>query len=153
MTSTISVLREILSEGKAQTQTEIQVELQHRGIMSSQSKISRLLHQIGAVKITDNFGKTHYRLPHETGLLHELTSPQEKILFHQWVLDISANQTLIIIHTSPGAAAMIARIIDLNRIKLGILGTIAGDDTIFIAPQNNDHIHETLHKISQLLDI
>lgn len=153
MTSTTHLLREILLEGKARTQSEIQQELERQGVASSQSKISRLLHQIGAVKLIDSQGKTHYRLPHEAGLIHELTSPQEKTLISQWVLDVIANETLIIIHTTPGAAGMVARIINQHRNNLEILGTIAGDDTIFVAPQNNERIKETIAKITQLFNL
>ncbi|NDH66352.1 MAG: ArgR family transcriptional regulator [Gammaproteobacteria bacterium] len=153
MTSTTHLLREILLEGKARTQSEIQQELERQGVASSQSKISRLLHQIGAVKLIDSQGKTHYRLPHEAGLIHELTSPQEKTLISQWVLAVIANETLIIIHTTPGAAGMVARIIDQHRNNLEILGTIAGDDTIFVAPQNNERIKETIAKITQLFNL
>ena len=150
MHSTTQVLREILMEGKARTQAEIQEELEKRAILVSQSKISRLLHQAGAVKLIDNEGKTHYRLPHETGLIHELTSIQEKTFIRQWVLDITANETLIIIHTTPGAAAMVARILDQNRLPLNILGTIAGDDTIFIAPKSNAQAASTVKYIQEL---
>ena len=153
MTSTTHLLREILMEGKARTQSEIQYELKHRGVSSSQSKISRLLHQMGAVKLIDNQGKTQYRMPHEKGLIHELTSPQEKSLIRQWVLNIIANDSLIIIHTTPGAAGMVARIIDHNRMDLDVLGSIAGDDTIFVAPNNNNHITETIDKITQLFNL
>ena len=153
MTSTTHLLREILLEGKARTQSEIQQELERQGVASSQSKISRLLHQIGAVKLIDSQGKTHYRLPHEAGLIHELTSPHEKTLISQWVLAVIANETLIIIHTTPGSAGMVARIIDQHRNNLEILGTIAGDDTIFVAPQNNERIKETIAKITQLFNL
>lgn len=153
MTSATHVLREILLEGSARTQFEIQQELERRGVTSSQSKISRLLHQIGAIKLVDNQGKTQYRLPHEVGLIHELTSPQEKIAIRQWVLSVVANETLIIINTTPGAAGMIARIIDQHRSNLDVLGCIAGDDTIFVAPKNNAKIGETISMITTLFDL
>lgn len=153
MTSTTHLLRDILTEGKARTQSEIQQELERHGVMSSQSKISRLLHQMGAVKLVDSQGKTQYRLPHEAGLIHELTTRQEKTLIRQWVLDVVANETLIIIHTTPGAAGMVARILDQHRNNLGVLGTIAGDDTIFIAAQTNGQMHETIAKITALFNL
>lgn len=153
MTATTHLLREILIEGKARTQSEIQQELERHGISSSQSKISRLLHQIGAVKVVDNQGKTQYRLPNEAGLIHELTSPQEKAVIRQWVLSVVANETLIIVHTTPGAAGMVARIIDQHRVDLDVLGTIAGDDTIFVASKNNKRIAETIRMIAQLFSM
>lgn len=152
MASATQVLRDILLEGTARTQLEIQHALERYGISSSQSKISRLLHQIGAVKLVDGQGKTQYRLPHEIGLIHELTSPQEKTLIRQWVLSVTANETLIVIHTTPGAAGMVARIIDQHKMNLEVLGTIAGDDTIFVAPKHNSRMVETIHMIKQLFD-
>ena len=147
------VLREILLEGKARTQLEIQQELERQGFVSSQPKISRLLHQIGAVKLVDSEGKTQYRLPQVAGLLHELTSPQEKTFIRQWVLDVLANETLIIIHTTPGAAGMVARILDQHKKNLHILGTLAGDDTIFIAPESIKKISEIKLGIAKLFDL
>lgn len=152
--STTQVLRAILQEGKARTQSEILKELEKQNIQVSQPKISRLLHQIGAVKVVDSKGKTHYRLPHEAGLLHELASVQEKNLMQQWILNIDANETLIIVHTTPGAAGMIARILDQQRLELGILGTIAGDDTIFIAPaKSHFSITSSIEKIKSLFSL
>lgn len=153
MLSITQLLREILLEGKARTQSEIQQELERQGMTSSQPKISRLLHQIGAVKLVDSDGKTQYRLPHEAGLIHELTSMQEKTLIRQWVLDVVSNESLIIIHTTPGAAGMIARILDQHRNNLNILGTLAGDDTIFIAPKNTQKISAVITEITKLFGL
>ncbi|MDP3559516.1 MAG: ArgR family transcriptional regulator [Legionellaceae bacterium] len=153
MLSSTQVLREILLEGNARTQSEIQQALEKRSLSISQSKISRLLHQIGAVKVVDAQGKTQYRLPHEMGLIHELTSSQEKTLIRQWVLDVSANETLIIIHTTPGAAGMVARILDQHRTRIDILGTIAGDDTIFVAPKQQTQIATAIKMITELFSL
>lgn len=151
--STTSLLREILTKGNARTQSEIQKALEEKGAPCSQSKVSRLLNQIGAVKVVDSHGKTQYKLPHEVGLIHELTSPQEKAMIHQWVLNIAANENLIIIHTTPGAAGMVARIIDQHRESLDVLGTLAGDDTIFISPKSSAEITKSQELISQLLNL
>jgi len=153
MNSTTQVLREILLEGKARTQEEIRQALETQEIPISQPKVSRLLHQIGAVKIIDKDGKTHYCLPHEQGLLHELTTTQEKNLLKQWILDVTTNETLIIIHTTPGAAAMVARILDQHRLTLDLLGTIAGDDTIFIAPKVQEKIQSIIKRIYTLFNL
>lgn len=153
MNSTTQVLREILLEGKARTQEEIRHALETKKITISQPKVSRLLHQVGAVKLIDKDGKTHYCLPHEQGLLHELTTTQEKTLLKQWILDVITNETLIIIHTTPGAAAMVARILDQHRLTLDLLGTIAGDDTIFIAPKYQDKIQSIIKRIATLFNL
>ncbi len=153
MTSTTERLRKILLEGNARTQLEIQRELEKQGDPCSQPKISRLLHQIGAVKVIDSQGKTQYKLPHETGLIHELVSPQEKNVIKQWILSITANETAIIIHTTPAAAMLVARSLDQNRQALEILGTIAGDDTILIIPKEVKKIEQTLEVITKFLNL
>ena len=46
---------------------------------------------------------------------------------------VSTNGSLVVIRTLPGSAPAVARAIDLARLP-GVLGTIAGDDTVFVAP-------------------
>lgn len=153
MTSITEVLRAILLEGKGRTQADIQSELACRGFSSSQSKISRLLHQIGAVKVVDPQGKTHYRMPHEVGLLHELMPVQEKHFIREWVLSVVASDALIVMHTTPGAAGVVARILDQHRVSLEILGTIAGDDTIFVAPKKSSDVINVRNLILELFEL
>lgn len=153
MTSTTQIIRDILMTGKAHTQTEIRKSLIERGVHISQPNISRLLHKLGAVKLVDASGKTQYRLPHETGLIHELTSPQENAFMQQFVLDVVSNDVQIIVYTTPGAASMVARVLDLHRMDLKVLGCIAGDDTIFIAPQQTQDIHTTVMSIQALFKL
>jgi len=57
---------------------------------------------------------------------------------------------MIIIRTSPGAAQLIARLLDSLSKSDGVLGTIAGDDTIFIAPTNISEITQTIEKLELL---
>lgn len=57
------------------------------------------------------------------------TSPLKNL-----VLDVDYNDALVVVQTSPGAAQLVARLLDSISKSEGILGTIAGDDTIFITP-------------------
>lgn len=153
MSSTTQLIRAILVEGKARTQSEIRNALEEKGELISQPKVSRLLHKIGAVKLVDDEGKTHYRLPHESGLIHELSSVKEKEMVQQLILQVIANESLIIIHTTPGAASMVARILDQHGSQLDIIGTIAGDDSIFIALKDSSKIPDVVHSINELLNL
>jgi transcriptional regulator of arginine metabolism len=49
------------------------------------------------------------------------------------VADLAANASLVVIRTRPGSAPAVARAIDLAELP-EVLGTLAGDDTIFVAP-------------------
>jgi transcriptional regulator of arginine metabolism len=146
-----SALRQLLLEGNVGTHEDICAALQKKGFPVNQPKVSRLLHKLGAVKVTNAEGQNIYRLPHEHGLIHEFNRPTTRIAAKQWVLDVVNNTTLIIIHTTPGAAGLIAREIDRHQLALGILGTIAGDDTIFVAPKEIKKIEKIVGAIKLVL--
>lgn len=75
------------------------------------------------------------------------TSPLKNL-----VLDIDFNDALVVIHTSPGAAQLIARLLDSLGKAEGILGTIAGDDTIFITPARNFTVQQLHDAILALFE-
>lgn len=146
-------LRQLLLEGKAGTHEDICKTLEKQGYIVNQPKISRLLTKIGAIKIQNEEGQNIYRLPHEHGLMHEFNRPSSKFAIKEWVIDIVSNSHLIVIHTTPGAAGLVAREIDINHLKLGIMGTIAGDDTIFIAPKDVKNIKRIIDGVKAILDL
>ncbi len=137
-------LRELLTKGELSTQDEIGKYLSNLGYKVNQSKISRMLRKVGASKTTDNDGNIVYRLPKDPG------PPSKNTKLRELIIDIAHNDSLIVIYTSPGCASMISRIIDFQD-DLGVLGTIAGDDTIFITPKKNSEIKACFTKIKNLL--
>ncbi|QJC34710.1 transcriptional regulator ArgR [Enterobacteriaceae endosymbiont of Donacia crassipes] len=125
----IKIFKNLVKQEKFSTQIEIVRALQEEGFHSiNQSKVSRLLTKFGAVRIRNTKMEMVYCFPLELGIPNT-TSPLKNL-----VLDIDYNDILIIIHTSPGAAQLIARLLDSLGKPEGILGTIAGDDTIFVVP-------------------
>jgi len=144
-------LRLLLSESKASTQDEIATALSKEGFELSQSKISRLLHKIGAIKVNNTKGESSYRLPHEYRLSHELADPLTSPIYSQLVINIAASDVLIVIHTIPSAASMVARLLDHNHVELEILGTLAGDDTVVAIPKSSKQIPGIMKGIKQLL--
>ena len=127
------------------SQSEIVEALQKAGFENvNQSKVSRMLTKYGAVRARNAQNEMTYCLPAEF-VIPTTTSPLKNL-----VLDIDSNVNLIIIQTSPGAAQLIARLLDSIGKPGGILGTIAGDDTIFITPTNVAKIAETRKTIESL---
>ena len=78
---------------------------------------------------------------------HATSSPLKNL-----VLDIDHNDSVIVIKTSPGAAQLIARLLDSIGKPEGILGTIAGDDTIFVTPTKDTTIKSLLGQIQTLFE-
>jgi len=137
--------KDLLKQERYSSQAEIVTELQKRGFDSmNQSKASRMLSKFGAVRTRNAKEQLVYCLP------PELTMPSARSSVGQLVLDVEHNEHMIIVHTTPGAAQLIARLLDSVGQKEGVLGTIAGDDTIFIAPVKISEIESTLNNVLEL---
>ena len=138
-------LRGLLLEGKVTTQEDICATLESLGHVINQSKVSRLLRKIGAVKSKNEQGEIVYHLPFDPA--PPTTSSQLSSL----IIDVVANEVTIIVYTSPGSAQLIARVLDHHKKTIQILGTIAGDDAIFIAPKSIKTIANSIQEIRKLL--
>ncbi|RUO26493.1 ArgR family transcriptional regulator [Aliidiomarina minuta] len=145
--SLVEHFKALLKEERYGSQTAIVDALKAQGFQNiSQSKVSRLLSKYGAVRTRNARQEMVYCLPAELGV------PSAKSPVRQLVLEIEHNDVMVIIRTSPGAAQLIARLLDSVGRKEGVLGTIAGDDTIFIAPIKVANIDFTLAKIKALFE-
>jgi len=141
----IQAFKDLLKQEQFGSQGDIVEALKSQGFDNvSQSKVSRMLSKFGAVRTRNARQEMVYCLPAELGV------PTAKSPLRQLVLDIEHNDVMIIIRTSPGAAQLIARLLDSLSKSDGVLGTIAGDDTIFIAPTNVNAIKETIEKLELL---
>lgn len=136
-------LKEILKSGIHGTQEAICDELKTLGYKVTQSTVSRGLRKLGAVRATDTEGNTVYRLGEES-------SPLMAASLKDLIMDILSNGSTIVIRTTPGSASLVARHLDHSR-PGGILGTIAGDDTIFVAPASMQKIPKTIQAIEESL--
>ncbi|MEW6057228.1 MAG: arginine repressor [Bdellovibrionota bacterium] len=142
--SRLAALRKLLSQERASTQDELREQLEKLDFEVTQSTISRDLRKIGAIKAIDPDGRTVYRLPEES--LAPITASSMREL----VLDIQSNGYLIVIHTTPGSASLVARQLDQVAPE-NILGTIAGDDTVFVAPASLKETKSAIRLIEDAL--
>jgi transcriptional regulator of arginine metabolism len=143
----LKAFKEILGAESYGSQGEIVDALKEMGFANiSQSKVSRMLSKFGAVRARNAKGDMVYCMPPELGM------PTAKSPLKQLVLDVTNNGVMIIIRTTPGAAQLIARLLDSLGKSDGVLGTIAGDDTIFIAPASIDRIDQITQKVEDLFE-
>ncbi|AXP36838.1 TPA: transcriptional regulator ArgR [Haemophilus influenzae] len=139
--------KELLNQERFGSQNEIVDALKKQGFTGiNQSKISRMLSKFGAVRTRNTKMEMVYCLP------NELSVPNTSSPLKNLVLDVDHNAMLIVIKTTPGAAQLIARLLDSIGKSEGILGTIAGDDTIFVTPTNDKPIDELLQNIQRLFE-
>lgn len=143
----LEALKKLLLEGSGGTQEELVEALQRKKFSVTQSTISRDLRRLGAIKVNTPEGKTVYRLSQEQLSLPISNSNGLRDL----LVSIDHNDAMIVIHTSPGSASLVARHLDMMKQTLGLLGTIAGDDTIFVAPARTKKIQSTVDAIIEEL--
>lgn len=141
-TDRLSVIRRLLEEGLVSTQEEIASELRAQKFVVTQSTISRDLSRLNAIKARDASGNVVYRLPADVEAPVPLPASDLKGLLRS----VRHNGSLIVIQTSVGSASLVARQLDQSRLD-GVLGTIAGDDTIFVAPSSAKQIEATIQTI------
>jgi transcriptional regulator of arginine metabolism len=124
------------------TQEELLDALRAGGIEATQATLSRDLAQLGARRVSRPEGGTVYELPDGAGdglgNLRGLVS------------EVACNASLVVIRTHPGSAPAIARAIDLAELP-DVLGTIAGDDTIFVAPAGALRPRKLATRLGELL--
>ncbi|MFZ7128809.1 transcriptional regulator ArgR [Avibacterium avium] len=143
----ISAFKTLLEQERFGSQGEIVNALQQLGFSNiNQSKVSRMLTKFGAVRTRNSRMEMVYCLP------AELSVPTSSSPLKNLVLDIDHNDFLIVVKTSPGAAQLIARLLDSVGKADGILGTIAGDDTIFITPTSDTAILDLMQRVQELFE-
>ena len=136
----LDLLRKLLSQKSLSTQENLRDKLSEQGHPVTQSTISRDLRKLGTIKIIDASGQTGYRLSDDGPPLAKTSSLADL------VIDIKTNGTMIVLHTTPGSASLVARHLDRLR-PGGILGTLAGDDTIFVAPASSRGVRNCIKEI------
>jgi transcriptional regulator of arginine metabolism len=126
-------LRRLLLDGRVSSQEEIVVRLSRAGHRATQTTVSRDLAALGAVKVVDEDGVERYALrdePTPAGGPDELTR-----MLRQFAVEIDASANLAVVKTLPGSAGPVATALDRARLD-GILGTVAGDDTVLVVARD-----------------
>jgi transcriptional regulator of arginine metabolism len=115
----------LISERSLGTQQDVVAALLDVGVEVAQATVSRDLAELGVIKV----GNRYLALPHEPGSAGIEVLPS-------FVLDITPAQNTVVILTRDGTAGAVANVLD--RVKgLKIVGTIAGQDTVFaVSPDN-----------------
>jgi transcriptional regulator of arginine metabolism len=140
-------IREILAQEHITTQEELCEALKDRGYDVTQATVSRDIKELHLVKVPDGNGY-RYSLPD----MHVPPTSQERLqrVFRDSVITIDYCENLIVIKTLPGAAQSVASLIDSAKIA-NIMGTVAGDDTIFSAVKPREAVMDVVTMFKQLL--
>lgn len=124
------IIRDLVEARNIETQEELARALQESGFNVTQATVSRDIKELMLVKVSDMRGGYRYAFPKERS--HMMSSEQLERLIRSSVISIRAGGNLVVLHTLPGTAQGVAYAIDSMK-WLGVMGTVAGDDTIFVA--------------------
>ncbi len=136
-----SAIKQLISSHEIEDQqTLIKLIKKHYGLQANQSIVSRDLRALGIGKRAVNDKMTYE--------LYRYDASQE--ILRLAIRDIQYNEALIVIHTLPGLAGFIADFIDIAGNK-NILGTISGENVVFITPTSTKKITAVYKQLCALV--
>lgn len=144
----------ILQEEAVRSQDELQRLLRHRGYPAAQPTVSRDLRELGVAK-----GPSGYVLPAPAAApfpappVPEAPAAPEGGLeraVREFVLSVDAAASLVVLRTPPADASPVARALDEARLP-EIVGTICGDDTIFLATRSGAAAGRLARRLGSLI--
>lgn len=143
----LATLRQMLGEARYTSQAELMEALAESGITVSQPTLSKDLLELGAVRQRAIGGALVYAPAADHG--EEAATEKLARLCAELLQSIRHAGTQILVRTPPGAAQYFASYLDLAGLP-GVLGTIAGDDTVLVIATDNDAANRTVGRISEM---
>ena len=140
---------EIISNDNVETQEQLLEALQRAGFRSTQATISRDIKELRIVKELTSFGTYRYTTSNTEG--SGSFSNRLNTIFRECTTGYDYAQNMVVIHTMPGLASAAAASIDAMNMSV-ILGTLAGDDTVFIVMRDTNAAAAFCGEIEALLN-
>jgi transcriptional regulator of arginine metabolism len=122
-------IAQLLEDNGVTSQDHLVELLAADGMVATQATVSRDLEEMGAVKVRTAGGELVYAVPQ----FEARVAPEDhlKRVFGDWVVEVAHSANLVVVRTPPGSAHVVASAIDRAGLT-GIIGTVAGDDTILV---------------------
>ncbi|MBR5490995.1 MAG: arginine repressor [Oscillospiraceae bacterium] len=139
---------EIISKRNIETQNQLMTALLSEGIKSTQATLSRDIRDLHLVKELTADGSYRYILGTKDGASD--FDQRLKKIFRESVVDYAVAQNILVIKTLPGLANAACTALDNMEIS-NLVGSIAGDDTAFLAMKDNASAEHFFKEIASLL--
>ena len=128
----------LISERALGTQGDVVAALSDVGVEVAQATVSRDLADLGVLKV----GHRYLALPYDPGAAGIEVLPS-------FVLDTTPAQNMVVVHTRDGTAGAVANVLDRVR-GLKLIGTVAGQDTVFAVTPDNATAEEVANLIADV---
>jgi transcriptional regulator of arginine metabolism len=121
----------ILEQQPVSSQAQLVQLLDAEGVVATQATVSRDLEELGAVKVRIPGGTMAYAIPDFTRGERTSSDDHLKRLMSEFVLEVAHSANIVVLRTPPGSAHVVGSALDRAG-RPEILGTVAGDDTLFL---------------------
>jgi transcriptional regulator of arginine metabolism len=143
-------IRDLVEQRPIRTQQELAAALRDRGFRTTQATISRDVAELGLVKASRE-GMQAYALPPRLREADASGEERVKRLLHDMPVEIREAGTLLVVRTLPGSAHPLAAALDRARWP-EVVGSIAGDDTVFVAFNDRSGLTRVRRRLEQLAE-
>jgi transcriptional regulator of arginine metabolism len=141
-------IKEIIQNQQISTQEELSQALCRAGFNVTQATVSRDIKELRLIKIARKNNLYVYGLPKEQEIIYN--EDRLRLMMREFVLDVDYSENLIVIKTYPGNAHGVASLIDGSKWS-GIIGTLAGDDTILLVVKPKEKVKKIMQKLKIFL--
>jgi len=137
------VVAKLLARHAVTSQEQLVELLALEGVAATQATLSRDLEDLGAIKVRSADGEPVYAIPE---LPKDQRAPEDHLrrVFGDWVVEVSASANLVVLRTPPGSAHVVGSALDRAGLS-GVLGTVAGDDTLIIVAAEDSGAEVAAH--------
>ena len=141
-------IQRLLEDQAVSTQEQLVELLAADGVVATQATVSRDLEDLGAVKVRVPGGDTVYAIPQ---LPKDQPAPEDHLrrVLGEWVGEIAHSANLIVLRTPPGCAHVVGSAVDRAGLD-GIIGTVAGDDTVLVIASEHAGGAKVARRLSEL---
>lgn len=143
-----TMILDIIAKENVETQEQLLEHLRQRGITSTQATISRDIKQLHLVKEPTGQGRYRYAVSVQKTKLN--FADKLRTIFRESVVSVEAAQNIVVLKTIEGMAQGAAFALD-NMGDTDIVGTLAGDDTIFLVFHDTIQALDFCEQVKQML--
>lgn len=139
---------EIIKEYNVDRQEELQAKLKENGFNVTQATVSRDIRELGIIKSEGKDGVYKYRFSKEQEINEG--SGKFSVILRQAVSSVACANNLIVLKTHTGMGSAAGAAVDSMELE-GVIGTLAGDDTLLIIAHDNDSAERITRLLNDLI--
>jgi len=143
-----SMILQIIGEESIETQEQLLIRLQDRGISSTQATISRDIKQMHLIKEPVGHGVYKYAVSGNRTRLN--FAEKLRTIFRESITSIDSAQNIVVVKTMPGLASAACAALDDMDISY-MMGSLAGDDTAFLVMRDTESAAVFCDEIKSML--